>query len=721
MPEELYIKWEGWARNKALPLTSLGGVDEKGAPLDFRLEPYADGTPAPIYLESEADGEDMDGDSGDPGTPRGRVPGEDDEEEQELAEEEGEEDEGPPADVIAHGQHWKHAVPTGVQTDARAEKHSARSRPSFTSSHLKKSSIIELFMELLPKQWLEDMVQHTNHNLAGRTNLDKKTDKGEILRWWGYALALSLHPGQSLDRIWAVDDDPDEIMPPPRMGRFGMTKNRWRKLRSKMAFGPSDEGALAADEWAFVRPLVDAFNKHMADVLSPGWLLCIDESMCAWRGHQGKGDPDKIPFLSFVPRKPEPLGGEMKTTADALSGIMMYIEICEGKAKHGAQEFFSEYGHTTATTLRCTKPWHGSGRAVYGDSHFAGVKTAEAMLDAGLHFVGDVKTNTRRSCLEALDLATTEERGAWAVYTSELELKTEEKAPIFLVSHRRGPKVHKFISTFGTTLPGNTLKYEPADDEDARRSVDAYQIERKCPRILNDATLAQPAIDRHNRYRQNILALEKRILTDRFNLRFASSLFGMVYCNAFFALRHFSNGAADFRLEMTKLSLFLMRENPYLLSSAIPPSMPSPSSSVSGSKRSNSPASSCEFGQHRLVPVKSLRPAYKGTSQPKCNVCNRKCTWVCLDCSNGSMSLWPCHPPVTKYRGEVHRHSCLAYHRDNPDITPRGHWKSKRAKAAPVEAEEASACGSCDEDEEEDEEDSIDSIDPEEGEEESEE
>ena len=38
----------------------------------------------------------------------------------------------------------------------------------------------------------------------------------------------------------------------------------------------------------------------------------------------------KCPHLSWVPRKPEPLGVELKTVGDALSGIMLRIEICEG-------------------------------------------------------------------------------------------------------------------------------------------------------------------------------------------------------------------------------------------------------------------------------------------------------------------------------------------------------------------------------------------------------
>ena len=66
------------------------------------------------------------------------------------------------------------------------------------------------------------------------------------------------------------------------------------------------------------------------------------------------------------------------------------------------QEYYREYGHTTATSLRICEPWFGSSRVVYGDSWFASVKLAEAFGQRGLFFLGDVKTNTARFPGDAL-------------------------------------------------------------------------------------------------------------------------------------------------------------------------------------------------------------------------------------------------------------------------------------------------------------------------------
>ena len=49
-----------------------------------------------------------------------------------------------------------------------------------------------------------------------------------------------------------------------------------------------------------------------------------------------------LPNISFVARKPKPLGTEFKCIADGEKGIMLGLEVCEGKEamqnKEGAKE-----------------------------------------------------------------------------------------------------------------------------------------------------------------------------------------------------------------------------------------------------------------------------------------------------------------------------------------------------------------------------------------------
>ena len=112
----------------------------------------------------------------------------------------------------------------------------------------------------------------------------------------------------------------------------------------------------------------------------------IDESMYKWKG-QG------LPHLSWIKRKPEPFGCELWAVCCVETGVMLHMEINEGAARNHEKEYHAEYGATTATTLRCCKAMFNTGRTIYGDSWFASYKTANALLQNGLYFVGNVKRN----------------------------------------------------------------------------------------------------------------------------------------------------------------------------------------------------------------------------------------------------------------------------------------------------------------------------------------
>ena len=59
----------------------------------------------------------------------------------------------------------------------------------------------------------------------------------------------------------------------------------------------------------------------------------------------------ELPNISFVKRKPEPLGTEVKNACDGMSGTMIWIEIQEGKERMKIKEF-QNLGSTAACTLR---------------------------------------------------------------------------------------------------------------------------------------------------------------------------------------------------------------------------------------------------------------------------------------------------------------------------------------------------------------------------------
>ena len=157
---------------------------------------------------------------------------------------------------------------------------------------------------------------------------------------------------------------------------------------------PDDPSSPVFDEnerWRHCKWPIEMFNIHYASVLYPATILGPDEYMSWWLGQQAKlgpacvVKPNMCPNTSFVTRKPRPVGGEHKCMADSGSGIINRIEIMEGAASHAGQEYYDEWGYTSALNLRLSKPWHVANTSSHkhidlGDAHFMGVDELEALL-----------------------------------------------------------------------------------------------------------------------------------------------------------------------------------------------------------------------------------------------------------------------------------------------------------------------------------------------------
>ena len=248
--------------------------------------------------------------------------------------------------------------------------------------------------------------------------------------------------------------------------------------------------------------------------------------MFAW---YGKGDrPGGLPRVIKIKRKPKGVGCEAKTIADALSGIMIGIELNEGKQRNARKRWHSIHGATTSTTLRLTQPWHGSGRIVVGDSWFSSVKTAVQLRKRGLHFIGPVKTAHRKYPLAALKRRCPADRGSWIAATA-----TDEDVDLIALGWQ-DRCVHTVVGTCGTTLEGSPAKKRRLDDEG---QVFFKYVDR--PQMIEEYHAGAPALDVHNHLRQDGLALEKVWGTHKWYHRIYASLFGIIETNAYLVFNYF--------------------------------------------------------------------------------------------------------------------------------------------------------------------------------------
>jgi hypothetical protein len=97
-----------------------------------------------------------------------------------------------------------------------------------------------------------------------------------------------------------------------------MPRDRFEAIKSNFRIHPIKHDL--NDPWFPVRNFVEKYNETRKKLISPGWLVVVDESMSPWKG---KG----LPHLSYLPNKPVKYGVELKTIACAESGVILGIEI----------------------------------------------------------------------------------------------------------------------------------------------------------------------------------------------------------------------------------------------------------------------------------------------------------------------------------------------------------------------------------------------------------
>jgi hypothetical protein len=310
----------------------------------------------------------------------------------------------PGADLLhPHGRQW-HVEQNGLTVD---EQDVASMNPRMEwSDNEGATSRNELgyFLHFFPLSVIDRTISLTNAKLRRRGFAQLRGSGGgrqELLQFIGLMMALALHPKKSQQECFATDSE-HEFNPSPNLSRW-MTIGRFSHLLSctTHATKPAtdqerqEQGAF----WA-VQPLVDAFNEQRRRLFRSGKKCCADESIFAWRGKDQRHSQNGCPHCAKILRKPESVGMEVKNMCCCTTGIMMAMELVAGKTEMRQREWAAEHGAGTSLLLRLTKGIQTSGRIVVADSAFASVKSAVALKEKGLHFMGLVKT-AHRECPKA--------------------------------------------------------------------------------------------------------------------------------------------------------------------------------------------------------------------------------------------------------------------------------------------------------------------------------
>ena len=227
-----------------------------------------------------------------------------------------------------------------------------------------------------------------------------------------------------------------------------------------------------------------------------------------------------MPNVTKIARKPEGVGAEFKSIIDPYTGIILGLELQEGKHAMRAKEKCAELGAGAACTWRLTKPWHGSGRTVIGDSWFGSFKCALALMLVGLYCCMMVKTAYKCFPLAFLKAWASEEEervdeeGNPIPWGNHKVLRRSEPNPnggpplVFYALGHRDRKLKTIITNKGTTLPGEPMSVERSriiTDEEGRPANEYYL--KTTPRCKMMELLFEDfsVIDIENHRRQGVL------------------------------------------------------------------------------------------------------------------------------------------------------------------------------------------------------------------------
>ena len=204
------------------------------------------------------------------------------------------------------------------------------------TSSLKESTMFaELFLQLSYKDWknkLDKMNRYVeDDNIKHPNKAIKLFTKSEFLTGHAIIIGASCY-SQSGKALFSEgkdsDDEWDTITRKARFDRF-MKLCRFKEFRYFLPKIYEQPLQKDTDPWHCFSSAVNEFNELRSELILSSYQKIIDESMSAWRPRTSKNGG--LPNVSYIVRKPEPLGTEFKSVCCQATGVLTYLEIQRGK------------------------------------------------------------------------------------------------------------------------------------------------------------------------------------------------------------------------------------------------------------------------------------------------------------------------------------------------------------------------------------------------------
>jgi hypothetical protein len=237
--------------------------------------------------------------------------------------------------------------------------------------------LLALWLKFYPGDMDVDL-HRLNSQAALRKTYWKPVCKQEWVTFWGLVIGARQFHVRGKD-LW--ETQAGGLQPAPDFGRF-MTFSRFSLIREMVKWSKANVDAQPTDPWCMFWAMTADFNATRATNVNMQLVQVLDESMCNWQPRKDK--LGGLPNISYVQRKPRPLGTEWKCICDGDTGLMLYLEVQEGRDPMRKARFSAEQGCTAACTMRLCEAVgdNAQSRTYVADSWFGSVKVIMQLMES---------------------------------------------------------------------------------------------------------------------------------------------------------------------------------------------------------------------------------------------------------------------------------------------------------------------------------------------------